>query len=83
MSPRGPICKASLAEMAILCAHRNGTSRFAMIGYIKIGEATGIYRDRIRSAISILIEHGFIRVEQGKLADRHVNTPNRYVILGL
>jgi hypothetical protein len=67
----------------LLCAHRNGASPFAMIGYYKIEEATGIHRNRIRSAISILIEHGLIQVEQEKLVGQHVNTPNRYRILGL
>jgi DNA-binding transcriptional ArsR family regulator len=66
----------------LLGAHRAGGSPYAMIGYDKIEKATGIVRARIRSAISILIEHGLVQVENEKIPGQH-NTPNRYQILGL
>jgi len=44
----------------LLCAHRNGGSPYAMIGYEKIHDATGIPKRKIRQAMSILIEHGLI-----------------------
>lgn len=64
----------------LLCAHRSGANPYAMIGYNRITEASGIFNPRIRQAISILIEHGLIKVEQEKAGKQ--NSPNRYHILG-
>lgn len=72
----------ALKLFLLLSAHRDKVSQYAMIGYTKIEEATGIWRDNIRRAISILIEHGLVRVEQEKTPGEY-NTPNRYRILGL
>jgi DNA-binding transcriptional ArsR family regulator len=66
----------------LLSAHRDKVTQYAMIGYTKIEEATGMWRENIRRAISILIEHGLVRVEQEKTPGEY-NTPNRYRILGL
>jgi len=66
----------------LLCAHRSGASLYAMIGYEKIHEATGILKPRIRQAISLLIEFNLVRIEHEKLP-AGTNTPNRYYISGL
>lgn len=66
----------------LLSAHRDKVSQYAMIGYPKIEETTGVWREGIRRAVSILIEYGLVRVEQEKTPGQH-NTPNRYRLLGL
>jgi hypothetical protein len=73
----------ALKVYLLFCAHRSGSSRYAMIGYEKIQDSTGILRNRIRQAISILIEHGLVKVEQEKISGQTKNHPNRYHIMGL
>lgn len=67
----------------LLCAHRSGASPYAMIGYDRIHDATGILRPRIRQAISILIEHNLVKVDHEKALNDRRNTPNSYYIFGL
>jgi hypothetical protein len=50
----------------LLIAHRDGATGCAMIGYNKIEESSGIWREKIRPAISMLIAHHLVRVEQEK-----------------
>jgi hypothetical protein len=66
----------------LLIAHRDKTTGCAMIGYNKIEESSGIWREKIRQAISLLIAHSLVRVEQEKTPGQY-NTPNCYRILGL
>jgi len=66
----------------LLIAHRDKTTGCAMIAYTKIEESGGIWRQKIRPAISLLITHYLVRVEQGKTPGQY-NTPNGYRILGL
>jgi hypothetical protein len=65
----------------LLIAHRDKTTGCAMIGYSKIEESSGIWREKIRQAISLLIAHHLVRVEQEKTPGQY-NTPNSYRILG-
>jgi DNA-binding transcriptional ArsR family regulator len=67
----------------LFCAFRNTKTNHTMIGYEKIHEYTGIREARIRAAISVLIEHGLIRVDREKASEDKKNHPNRYEILGL
>ncbi len=66
----------------LLIAHRDKRTGCAMIGYAKIEESSGIWREKIRPAISLLIAHYLVRVEQEKTPGQY-NTPNCYRILGL
>jgi DNA-binding transcriptional ArsR family regulator len=67
----------------LFCAFRDRRKTYAMIGYQKISQYTGISEAKIRRAISVLIEHGLIRVDRDRAPDEKQNHPNRYEILGL
>jgi predicted transcriptional regulator len=67
----------------LLTAFRDVRKNYAMIGYEKIWDYTGIPEAKIRRAISVLIEQGMIRVDQEKGTADKRNHPNRYEILGL
>jgi len=66
----------------LLSAHRDKRTGCARIGYSKIEEASGIWRENIRPAISMLLLYHLVRVEQEKIPGQY-NTPNSYRILGL
>ncbi|RUX73387.1 hypothetical protein EN925_00860 [Mesorhizobium sp. M7A.F.Ca.US.006.04.2.1] len=67
----------------LFCAFRDGKTNAAMIGYERIWIYTGIPEAKIRRAISVLIEHGFIQVDRDRSSAEKKNHPNRYEILGL
>ncbi len=47
----------------IIIAFRSDTTNYAQIGYEKICEYTGMYRNEIKSAISLLINLGLVQVD--------------------
>lgn len=61
----------------------NANSRYAMIGYEKIAEYTGVSRNMIRKAISVLIEYNLVNVDREKSSFNKRNHPNKYEIIGL
>jgi hypothetical protein len=56
----------------------------AMLGYEKITEYAGVPQNRIRRAVSVLVEQDLINVSKGPDPDVEThNPPNRYRLLGV
>lgn len=62
----------------IITALRNDATNYAQVGYVKISEYTGIHRNEIKSAISLLINLGLIQVDSAKSGINEYATVNMY-----
>jgi hypothetical protein len=68
----------------LLIAYRNTSANFASIGYDKICNISGIARNDIPSALSLLINLDLVRIEQDDPVSGNPGRPhNRYRICGL
>lgn len=69
----------SLKLYLLIITFRDNNSNYALIGYDKITEYTGIPRNEIRSAISLLINLGLVQLNKESNNDsEHLNLPNMY-----
>ena len=67
----------------LLSAMQDKSGAGAMLGYEKITEYSGIPQNRVRRAVSVLVEHNLIKVSEGPAPDIEThNPPNRYRLLG-
>lgn len=57
---------------------RSNEQNFAMVSYDKINLYTGIARNDVKSAISFLVTHGLIQVEQQASDINEFSTANKY-----
>lgn len=62
----------------LLVAMRDNASGYARVGYEKIQNYTGVPRNEIKSALSLLINLGLIHVDSGKSAVVDFGTVNLY-----
>lgn len=62
----------------IFIALRSNSTNYAIVGYDKISEYTGIHRNEIKSAISFLINLGLIQVDSGDSQVNEFATVNMY-----
>ncbi len=67
----------------LMCGLRDSSGNRTLASYVTIETKTGVAQAKIRRALSVLIEHGLIRVDQQKDTDQRRNLPNRYEVLGL
>lgn len=84
LSPRRTCDLDALKLYLLFSAMQDKAGGGAMLGYEKIIEYSGVPQNRIRRAVSVLVEHGLITV--GKGPDPEIKThnpPNRYRLLGI
>jgi predicted transcriptional regulator len=67
----------------LLCATVDRKKGYAEIGYENITNKSGIPKNKIRRAISILLEHDLIKITKVNASIRGQNAPNQYHILGI
>lgn len=73
--------KNELSAMKIyllIVALRNNSTNYAQVGYDRISEYTGIHRNEIKSAISLLINLGLLQVDSGNSDINQFSTVNMY-----
>lgn len=84
LSPRRVSDLDALKLYLLFSAMQDKSGGGAMLGYDKITEYSGIPQNRIRRAVSVLVEQKLITVSEGPDPEIEThNPPNRYRLLGI
>ncbi|MDO9208257.1 MAG: hypothetical protein Q7T91_08380 [Sulfuricurvum sp.] len=73
----------ALKMYLLVAAFRDNVNNHTFISFEKITDYTGIPKNEIRSAISVLINHRLIQVERDQEANNALRSKNIYRLLGL
>ena len=79
---RGDVPLAAAKIYALLLTARSNGTREALMGYDKMRERTGIQRDQIRAALSLLALHGLVGIDK-EPGEEGLGVRNAYTLRGV